>query len=198
MLSDNLARKAKPENKRYLVWNTQQTGFSLRISQNGKVSWIAKYRVGQGRGGKQTLVTLGSPPALSADDARAKTGQLVVAARQNIDLQKQWSEEESKQQQFRNEQIIEGNGEASKQNPAYLKSAWQAAIYLSIDNDPRYTRNQMRLLKHITERFGSTLRTKNLTTAKSIKSSAISALLLLNLTVFEPFSTQFWKTKFMN
>nr|WP_319947755.1 integrase family protein [uncultured Shimia sp.] len=164
LLSDNLARKTKPESKRFTIWDTQQTGFGLRIAVSGKSSWIAKYRVGQGRGGKQALVTLGSPPALSADDARAKAGQLIVAGRQNIDLKDQWEAEGKQREKDRKEQILEGYGEASAQNPAYIKNAWQAAINLSTDNSPRYTRNQMRLLKHITERFGSTLKTKDLTT----------------------------------
>ena len=43
---------AKPDVKRYVLWDSEIAGFGLRVSPAGRKSYVLKYRVGGGRAGR--------------------------------------------------------------------------------------------------------------------------------------------------
>ncbi|MDE3237860.1 MAG: tyrosine-type recombinase/integrase [Paracoccaceae bacterium] len=162
-LSDNYAKTAEATGKRQVVWDTMQPGFGLRLTASGKHSWIAKYRLGQGRGGIQKLVTLGTPPILSCDDARFKAAQLVTAARQNVDLFQQWQDEAEEAKKVRQTRILASYDVVDLENPAFLKSAWFHHVDLKVGIKKRSREKMKGMWKHIRNNIKENILTKDLT-----------------------------------
>jgi integrase len=58
----------KPKDKRYVAWDTEDKGLGLDITPNGSRSWVYKYC----QKGKQGKVRLGSYPAMTLEQAKAR------------------------------------------------------------------------------------------------------------------------------
>jgi integrase len=65
----------------YTLWDTEVRGFGLRVFPSGKMSWIAKYRVGGGRDGPVRSPTIADANLMTAKDARAAARTEIAAAR---------------------------------------------------------------------------------------------------------------------
>ena len=75
------ANKAIPDKKRYHIWDSELSGFGLRVSPGGGKSWIVKYRVGRlGRGAQVRWMTIGPFPVIAATDARAQAQVILASA----------------------------------------------------------------------------------------------------------------------
>ncbi|MCZ6859643.1 MAG: Arm DNA-binding domain-containing protein, partial [Alphaproteobacteria bacterium] len=61
---------AKPEDKEYILWDIDISGFGLKVMPSGHKSYILKYRVGGGRGGEPRKPTLGVYGKVTSDSAR--------------------------------------------------------------------------------------------------------------------------------
>lgn len=66
-LIDNLA----PSEKDAFFWDKELSGFGARIWPSGRITFIAKYRVGGGRSGATRRLAIGTYGALTVDEARA-------------------------------------------------------------------------------------------------------------------------------
>ena len=73
----------KPKDKRYEVYDDNETGFGIRISTNGNKSWISRYR----KNNKLVKYTHGRYPILSLSDARSQHNQLRVMLHDGKDPQ---------------------------------------------------------------------------------------------------------------
>ena len=78
---------AKKGDARYTVWDTELTGFGLRVSPSGAKAYIARYRVGGGRGGVLRQQVVGRHGKLTADEARDDAKLILNAAERGIDPQ---------------------------------------------------------------------------------------------------------------
>lgn len=78
-LSKTVADVAEPKSARYTIWDSELTGFALRVTPAGAKSWAVKYRVGEG--GRTAAVrwyTIGPYPETPAADAR-KAAEIALA-----------------------------------------------------------------------------------------------------------------------
>ncbi|MDH3663576.1 MAG: site-specific integrase [Alphaproteobacteria bacterium] len=74
MLTDKVAKQARPTDKEYLIHDLALKGFGLRVRSTGAKSWILRLSID----GKVQRRTLGNPKTLSAEDARAKAHALLA------------------------------------------------------------------------------------------------------------------------
>ncbi len=169
-LSDHLVTTVKAQDKTYNIWDTMQPGLFLQVSPKGKTSWRVKYRIGKGKSALQKVVTLEDPRYLTCDEARAKAAELYYEGKKGIDVAHLWKQEEQEQVKASITRALdEDYGVADTDNPAFLKSAWLSAIDRKPKLDPRYERNLYRLWKHIADRYGDNIRTKELTVEKIVR-----------------------------
>lgn len=78
-LSKSIADLAEAMPTRYVIWDSELTGFALRVTSAGAKSWVVKYRTGEG--GRTAAVrwyTIGTFPEVSASDAR-KFAEIALA-----------------------------------------------------------------------------------------------------------------------
>jgi integrase len=61
---------AKVEEKRYVLWDSEISGFGLRVSPSGKKTYVLKYRVGGGRAGRVRWAVIGTHGNITPDQAR--------------------------------------------------------------------------------------------------------------------------------
>ncbi len=60
----------EPRSKRYTAWDTEISGFGIRVTPNGRKTYILKYRVGGGRDGRDRWGTIGQHGSITPDQAR--------------------------------------------------------------------------------------------------------------------------------
>lgn len=84
-ISNQTADAAKPREARYVIWDSELSGFGLRVAPTGGRSWIAAYRAGGGRKAPQRLMTLGTYPKVRAPAARDAAGKVLAAAALGLD-----------------------------------------------------------------------------------------------------------------
>ena len=71
---------AKPEAKRYVIWDTEKKGFGLRVETTGLKSFIVRYRLGQGgRNAPRREIVIGRFGNWTADAARKEAGSVLNA-----------------------------------------------------------------------------------------------------------------------
>lgn len=78
-LSKTIVEIAEPGASRYTLWDSELSGFGLRVTPAGAKSWVVKYRIGEG--GRMAAVRwylLGPFPEISATDAR-KAAEIALA-----------------------------------------------------------------------------------------------------------------------
>lgn len=67
-LTDRVAEDCRQESSEYTVRDTVLAGFTLRVRSSGVKSWVMRGRVGD----PSAKTTLGSPPKMTADEARTR------------------------------------------------------------------------------------------------------------------------------
>ena len=78
-LSKTVAEVAEPRSSRYNLWDSEISGFGLRVTPAGMKSWVVKYRTGEGgRSAVARWYTIGGFPEISASDAR-KAAEIALA-----------------------------------------------------------------------------------------------------------------------
>lgn len=74
MISIRLSKRAideiRPQKSEFTVWDTDLTGFGLRVRENGVKSYVLVYRAGQGRRAPVRKLTIGSVRKLTPEEAR--------------------------------------------------------------------------------------------------------------------------------
>jgi len=80
-------RSGKPGAETW-IWDSDLPGFGLRVWPSGKRSFVAQYRVGGGRGGRQRRLTLGTYPTLTVEKARKAAGDALATAQLGGDAAK--------------------------------------------------------------------------------------------------------------
>ncbi len=85
LLTKETVDAAKPNGKRYVVWDSDLAGFGLRVGMSGEKTFVVKYRAGGGGAeAEQRWLTIGRYGALTAFEARklakAKLGAVAAGA----------------------------------------------------------------------------------------------------------------------
>lgn len=78
-LSKTVVEAAQPYTSRYNLWDSEISGFGLRVTPAGIKTWVVKYRTGEGgRSAVARWYTIGPFPEISASSAR-KAAELALA-----------------------------------------------------------------------------------------------------------------------
>lgn len=166
-LSDHLVNTVKAQAKTYKIWDTQQPGLFLEVSNKGKTSWKVKYRIGRGESALQKMATLEDPRYLTCDEARAKAAELYYEGKKGIDVAHVWKQHDEEQVKASITRTLdEDYGLADLDNKAFLKTAWMNTISNKPRLTKRYARNLERLWKHIADRYGDNIKTADMTVEK--------------------------------
>jgi len=81
---------ALPAQARYTLFDTEISGFGLRVSPTGQKSWIYEYRAGEGgRRAPKKRVTIGSSKRFTPEEARAEVQRLRSMVNMGADPQAQ-------------------------------------------------------------------------------------------------------------
>ena len=75
--TDRSIKALKRKSARFEVWEDGRTGFGVRVSPAGRISWLYLYRFD----GRARRMTLGTYPSLGLADARLK----MVEAKRTLD-----------------------------------------------------------------------------------------------------------------
>lgn len=60
----------KPSEKRFVAWDSEISGFGVRVAPSGRKTYVLKYRVGGGRSGRVRWAVIGAHGTLTPDQAR--------------------------------------------------------------------------------------------------------------------------------
>lgn len=81
LLTKRIIDAIAPTDKRYELWDSQVSGFGLRVGISGVKTFVIRYRAdGGGRNAPRRYVTVGRYGALTVEQARKKAQQLLAAA----------------------------------------------------------------------------------------------------------------------
>jgi integrase len=86
-ISKSVVTDAHPEAARYTIWDTELKGFGLRVTPAGLKTYIARYRVGGGRGGVLRQQVVGRHGKLTPEEARVDAKVILNAAERGFDPQ---------------------------------------------------------------------------------------------------------------
>lgn len=67
----------RPKATDYYVFDTETTGFGVRVRATGGMSYIVQYKAGPGRGAATRRVTLGAIGKMTPDDARKEASKIL-------------------------------------------------------------------------------------------------------------------------
>ena len=74
-----------PSERDQFIWDSEVSGFGLRVRAGGSKTFIAQYRVGGGRAGTSRRFTVGRYGVLTVDEARAEAKRILGAVAQGQD-----------------------------------------------------------------------------------------------------------------
>lgn len=81
LLTKRLIDASQPGEKRFEIWDSEVTGFGLRVGVSGTKTFVIRYRAdGGGREAPRRYVTVGRFGALTVEQARKKAKELLAAA----------------------------------------------------------------------------------------------------------------------
>lgn len=85
-LTKTVAEFARPKSDRYTLWDSELSGFGLRITPTGAKSWVIKYRAGEGgRNAPVRWYMIGPHPEVSATEARRSAETALARVRMGED-----------------------------------------------------------------------------------------------------------------
>lgn len=80
-LTKRVVDAAEPREKRYEVWDSELSGFGLRVETSGRKTYIVRYRAnGGGRTSPRRLVIIGRHGVYSPEEARAEAKSVLAKA----------------------------------------------------------------------------------------------------------------------
>jgi integrase len=91
-LTKTTVDKAHPKEKRYFVWDTDLSGFGLRVEPSGSKTYVIRYRAGGGRRGTQQQFKIGTHGKLTAAQARDRARDLLAQVELGQDPQQERSD----------------------------------------------------------------------------------------------------------
>src|SRR5262249_6408870 len=71
---------AAAEERRYIIWDSELTGFAVRVEPSERKTFIARYRAGGGRAGTLRQAMIGRYGSITVDEARKLARKLLGAA----------------------------------------------------------------------------------------------------------------------
>jgi integrase len=74
-ITELTVRKARPRDKAYTIWDTEQRRLALRVQPSGSKSWVVVYS----RHGRPRWLTIGSADVIGLADARVKAAEAMLA-----------------------------------------------------------------------------------------------------------------------
>lgn len=74
----------KPNSNTYYIWDSDLSGFGVKILASGRKTYLVQYRLG-GRGGRTRRVTLGTHGSLTAEQARGEAKKVLGQVAIGID-----------------------------------------------------------------------------------------------------------------
>lgn len=84
-ISKRLVDALKPQKVEHVVWDSELTGFGVRVRPTGHMTYILQYRAGTGRGAPTKKLTIGAVGKLTPEDARAIARRSVGAVMSGLD-----------------------------------------------------------------------------------------------------------------
>lgn len=82
-LTKRTVDEAEPREKRYEVWDSELSGFGLRVEVSGRKTYIVRYRAnGGGRSAPRRLVVVGRHGTLTPEQARTEARNILAKATQ--------------------------------------------------------------------------------------------------------------------
>ncbi len=78
--------------KRHYVYDDELSGFALSVLPTGRKTFVAHYRVGGGRTGRQRRITIGVYGKITADEARTQAKEILARAHLGEDVAEQRDE----------------------------------------------------------------------------------------------------------
>jgi integrase len=80
-LTRRTIRQIEPGPRRLIIWDSELSGFGLRVEVTGSKSYVIRYRAdGGGRRAPQRFMTIGKPELMTPEDARQKAREHLSAA----------------------------------------------------------------------------------------------------------------------
>ncbi|GAB5459328.1 MAG: site-specific integrase [Henriciella sp.] len=80
-LTKRSAESLPTKSSRYIAWDSEVSGFGLRVMPSGSKSYILQYRIGRGRSAKTRTITLGKLDSLTPEAARRAARDYKAQAR---------------------------------------------------------------------------------------------------------------------
>lgn len=78
--------------KRHYVYDDELSGFALSVLPSGRKTFVAHYRLGGGRTGRQRRITIGVYGKITADEARTQAKEILAKAHLGEDVAEQRDE----------------------------------------------------------------------------------------------------------
>ncbi|WP_114943484.1 site-specific integrase [Microvirga calopogonii] len=75
----------KPNGAEFTVWDSDLTGFGVRVRSNGAMSYVVVYRVGNGRKAPVKKLTIGTVGKLTPDEARGIAKKAIGSVAHGLD-----------------------------------------------------------------------------------------------------------------
>lgn len=79
-LSQSSVKAAQPQERRYELWDSELSGFGVRIEPTGIKTFFVRYRAGGGRRGLKRFVKIGRYGSITVDEARKEAKRVLGAA----------------------------------------------------------------------------------------------------------------------
>src|SRR5262245_33698677 len=79
-LTKRVVDAAAPESSRYYVWDTELSGFALRVEPSGHRTFVGSYRAGGGRSGTLRQTVIGRYGNITVEEGRTAGKKLLGAA----------------------------------------------------------------------------------------------------------------------
>ena len=76
-LTKRVVDAAEPTGKRHEIWDSELSGFGLRIEESGKKTFFVRYRVGGGRRATRRNMTIGTYGAVTPEEARGEAKKIL-------------------------------------------------------------------------------------------------------------------------
>ncbi len=84
-LTKTSVERISPGSRDQIIWDTDVTGFGVKVTPRGRRSYFVRYRVGGGRSGRQRKPTIGVHGVITCDQAREIARRWLAEARAGKD-----------------------------------------------------------------------------------------------------------------